>query len=141
MCGFLAKIGADCQFSFNIASRENITCDIFLTIIHGWCELGQNIFSLLNSRGLRTYRNCLKTTFLGSEHPKINVSNENSKWICPYPLRFLSDVNDVPNFISILSVDSEESLWVIHWAFMLVLHIIQAFERFTLSKVNSYLKS
>lgn len=79
MCGLLAKIGADCQFSFNIASRENITCDIFSTKIHSWCELDQNILSLLNSRGLRTYRNGLKITFLGSELPKINVSNENSK--------------------------------------------------------------
>lgn len=80
---FFAKIGADFQISFNITSRENITCDIFSTKIHIWCELGQNIFSLLNARGLRT---CLKTTFLGSEGPKINVSNENSKWICPYTI-------------------------------------------------------
>lgn len=72
-------IGAYFQISFNIASRENITCDIFSTKIHVWCELGQNIFSLLNARGLRTYINCLKTTFLGSEHPKIHVSNENTK--------------------------------------------------------------
>lgn len=51
MCGFLAKIGADCIISFNIPSHENIKCDIFSTKIHVWCELGQNIFSLLNARG------------------------------------------------------------------------------------------
>lgn len=67
---------------------------IFWLIIHVWCEFGLNKFSVLDARGIiywhtDVYELSKNNFFGGSEDPKMDISNNNSKEMFHTVLFFL----------------------------------------------------